>query len=230
MLYVAVSITATATAYKFVTFGTASVSGATIIFPINSFLCIIITEVYGYNMTKKVIWAGLFCEFIFALLSVAVINLPSPSFWNFQTDFDNVLGSSFRFVISGTAADLIGMFGGAYLISKWKVIMRGMHFWLRGVASAIISDFLMTIVIGISAFTGKVSAYNLFLILLSGYSLHIIYAIVLIWPIFICAILLKKIENIDVFDTSINYNSFKFNNSKCNNIYEIRAAASQIGR
>jgi uncharacterized integral membrane protein (TIGR00697 family) len=227
MLYVAISIAATATAYKFVTLNTGNVSGATIIFPLNSFLCFIIAEVYGYNQVKPIIWLGLVCEFVFAFLVVLVINLPSPSFWTLQPDFNNVLGSSIRFVFSGTIADIVGMFGGAYLISKWKIIMRGRHFWIRCVLSAIISDLLMTLIIVIPAFLGKVPIHNLLSILVSGYLLHIIYAAVLIWPAFLVVIWLKKIENIDVYDYGIAYNPFKFNNPT-RNIYAIHAATNQV--
>src|SRR5579863_4711022 len=87
MLYVTISVTATVLAYRFVAIGQTTVSGATIIFPFNFFIIDIIAEVYGFNISRKIIWMGLICELIFALLSEFLIFMPYPSFWNLHQDY-----------------------------------------------------------------------------------------------------------------------------------------------
>jgi uncharacterized integral membrane protein (TIGR00697 family) len=210
MLYVTISIAAAVLAYRFIQIGPATVSGATVIFSFNFLVIDIIAEVYGFRVSRKIIWTGLMYELLFALLMEIIIYLPYPSFWNMNQDYQNVLGSTLRFVLSGIIADVVGMFSSAYLISRWKLFLKGKYFGLRSIGATIISDFFMTLIIGLSAFFGKINFYEFFIILISGYILHVLYAIFFVWIAVITANFIKRIENINTFDVNINYNPFSF--------------------
>lgn len=208
MLYITISITATALAYRFVSIGPTTVSGATVIFPLNFFVIDIIAEVYGFSIAKKIIWMGLLCELLFAMIAQAILYMPYPTFWHLHNEYEHIFGSSLRFVLSGIIADLVSMFTSAYLISKWKILMNGKYFGTRSIGATIISDFFMTLIIGISAFVGTVPSIDLLKILASGYLLHVAYALIFVWITVVLVNVIKKIEKTDNYDANINYNPF----------------------
>ena len=76
MLYVTFSVAADIVAFKFVTILAAVESGATILFPLTYVIGDITCEVYGWQISMKIVWIGLLCELIFALLCAMVVYLP----------------------------------------------------------------------------------------------------------------------------------------------------------
>src|SRR5690242_4547337 len=109
MFFVTIDLSAVSMAYKLVSLNNLFEinSGATFIFPITYALGDIITEVYGYNMARKLIWFSLFFQFIFAFLITAVIHLPSPLFWQNEFNYTIVFGSIIRFVSAAAIANII---------------------------------------------------------------------------------------------------------------------------
>src|SRR5580704_8615220 len=107
MLYTAVSVAADVVAYKYTHFFGLTVSGATILFPLTYVLGDIISEVYGWGISMKVVWFGLFSEAIFAICIVLVIHLPSYGIGQHQNEYRNVLGHIWLFVFAGIVADSI---------------------------------------------------------------------------------------------------------------------------
>ena len=73
-------------------------------FPISYFFGDILTEVYGYAKSRKVIWAG-FGALVFAsLMSWFILALPPAPGWNHQSEFELVLGSTPRITLSSLTA------------------------------------------------------------------------------------------------------------------------------
>jgi hypothetical protein len=125
MLYLMATLAADVVANKFVTFGPLLESGATLIFPFTYLIGDVVTEVYGYQVARKFIWLNLTCEFIFAILVLLVINLDSPAYIPHQAEFKYSLGNMLRFVVSGVIANIISDFLNVYLVSRWKIFMKG---------------------------------------------------------------------------------------------------------
>ena len=78
ILFVAVLMISNTTASKLIEIGPFVVSGAIIIFPISYIFGDILTEVYGYKASRKIIWSGFgalilmsFCYWIIQLLPPA---------------------------------------------------------------------------------------------------------------------------------------------------------------
>ena len=210
MLYLMATLAADVVAYKFIAFGPLIESGATLIFPITYLLGDIVTEVYGYRVARKFIWLNLICELIFAVLIVSVINLKSSAYASYQNDFNHALGNILRFVISGIIANIVSNFLNVYLISKWKILMKGKHFWLRSVASTAVSELLLNIIAGSLAFTGTMALGHVWNLIASAYLLEIFYAFIFVWPGWVLILYLKKKEHIDVYDYNTNDNPFRY--------------------
>ncbi len=212
MLFVTIDLSAVSMAYKMVTInGLFKInSGATFIFPITYALGDIITEVYGYNMARKLIWFSLFFQFVFAFLITAVIHLPSPSFWQSELDYIAVFGSIIKFVSAAAVANIISNFMNIYIVSKLKIPFEGKLFWLRSILSAVTSEFILVVIILYVAFYGGgMTLSKIWVMFKSSYFLDITYAIALVVPSAFTANFLKKSENVDVYDYNTNFNPFK---------------------
>ena len=78
--------------------GALTFGAGVLFFPISYVFGDILTEVYGYARTRRVIWAG-FGALIFAtLMSQAVIALPPAPDWPHQASYALVYGSTPRIV------------------------------------------------------------------------------------------------------------------------------------
>ena len=60
------------TGVKLIELGPFVVSGAIFVFPISYIFGDILTEVYGYNRSRKIIWTGFFCLILMSLVSELV--------------------------------------------------------------------------------------------------------------------------------------------------------------
>lgn len=212
MLFVTIDLAAVSVAYKMVSLGNllAINSGATFIFPMTYSLGDVITEVYGYNMARKLIWLSLFLQFIFAILVTAVIHLPGPSFWQDGYAYLAVFGSILRFVLAGTIANITSNFMNIYLVSKLKIPFEGKFFWVRSILSTVISGFLLVSIIVIAGFSSEeINLSKSWILFKSTYLLEILYAFILVIPSAFIARFLKYTEKVDVYDYNTNFNPFK---------------------
>lgn len=210
MLYLMATLAADVVNFKFIMIGPLLESGATLIFPITYLLGDIVTEVYGYHIARKFIWLNLLCELIFAFIVFAVIHVQSATGIAYQNDITHALGNILRFVLAGIIANIVSDFLNVYLISKWKIFMKGKHFWLRSLGSTAVSELFLNIITGMLAFFGSMNIMHLFHLITSAYLLEIFYAIVFVWPGWMIIIYLKKKEQIDVYDYNTNYNPFHY--------------------
>lgn len=208
LFYLTIYLAADSVAYKLVQIGPALEPGPPFIFPLSYGLADIIAEVYGYRIAKNVIWLTLLCQLIYAVLVTLVIKLPYPAFWHLQTAYDQVFGDVIRFVLAGTLSVLSSSFINVYTISKWKILMKGKHFWLRSIASSAIGGFVLVAMIMIFGYSGKVDNHSALIMFLSIYLLELFYAVVIAWPAWLIANYLKVKEKIDVYDINTNFNPF----------------------
>lgn len=213
MLFITIDLAAVSVAYKMVSLNDLLKinSAATFIFPVTYALGDIVTEVYGYNMAKKLIWLSLFLQFIFSIIITAAIHLPSPDFFQNTDAYITVFGSITRFVIAGTAANIISNFINIYMISKLKIPFEGKYFWARSILSTITSGFLLVAIVMGIAFSGKgMDITQMWIMFKSSYSCEVIYAFILVIPAAFFARFLKINEKVDVYDHSTNFNPFCF--------------------
>jgi uncharacterized integral membrane protein (TIGR00697 family) len=211
MLYMSIAAASATIAYKFVNFGFFTVSGAAVIFQINFFISNIISDTYGYSVMRQIIWRALICEIIFALLIKVIIGFENLSQFPFQSEYDDVLGQTLKFAISGVLADLVGLFSNIFVFSKLKLYTKGRFFIVRALGSTFVGEFLMLSVFMLFGFN-DVSDSEKIKIFLSMYSFHLISDVFLVWPAWLAVTIIKKAENLDVYDKKIDFNPFKITN------------------
>ncbi len=209
MFYTTVMLAADVVAFKFENFFGLVESGATIIFPLTYVLGDIICEVYGWNVTLKIVWIALLCEAIFAALITLIIHMPSYGIGNYQEQYSNVLGNMWLFVIGGVISNSIAGVMNIYFMSKWKILSKGRYFWIRSILSTCISEFILIIITVFIAFLPFIKFEMTLKVFLHAYFLEIVYAMVFVIPAKYLVDFLRYHENIDAYDYGVSYNPFR---------------------
>ncbi len=139
-LLLTVCLSSVVLAYKITEIHGVIISTVAFIIPFRYMLSDIIAEIYGLSIAKKIIWLMVISGFIFSLICVASIKLPSPAFWAHQSAYEFVLGQTFRVTFSAGFGVIVGSMLNVYLLSKWKVLLKGKYFLFRSFGASVIGE------------------------------------------------------------------------------------------
>jgi uncharacterized integral membrane protein (TIGR00697 family) len=186
----------------------------TILFPISYIFGDILTEVYGYRRSRRVIWAGFGCLALSVLVFWLVRIMPGEAQWQQyagQSAYDAILGgmSSGGIALASLAAYFVGEFSNSYILAKLKVITAGRRLWLRTIGSTIVGQIVDTLTfIGIATLVG-VFPWSLFTTLvLSNYIFKVGIEALMTPLTYIAVNFLKRAEQEDYYDTNTDFNPF----------------------
>jgi uncharacterized integral membrane protein (TIGR00697 family) len=195
--------------YKMTAIGHIPIPGAVFLFPLSFALADVITEVYGYRVARQIVWSGIICGFIFCNAVKFVAEMPAPDFWHLQSQYHDVFHLILRAYTAVTMGNIVGAFINIYIISKWKIILRGKYFWIRSLCSTAVGELAFSIVGALVGFVGVEPSSQVIWLMFDGYVVKMVYAFVAIWPAILLAKILKRAENIDMYDYNVNYNPLK---------------------
>lgn len=201
LLFLTVMVASTSVAYKLVQVWTFTATASSLLFAITFAISSIIAEVYGKNKSRELVNQIIPCGLIFSIIVTLVPHLPSPSNWHHQEAYDYVFGFSFRFAIFGTIGSWISYKINIYLITKWKFLTNGKYFPLRVIGANTFGEFFLVLIVAFGAFYKVYPINQVISMFLFAYISKIIYAFILSWPSAFIAIIIKKKEGIDVYDS-----------------------------
>jgi queuosine precursor transporter len=206
--FVAVLIISNTVAIKLLEIGPLILSGATLVFPISYIFGDILTEVYGYRASRKIIWSG-FAALIFMSLVYWIVQIiPSPVFWQGQSAYEAILGAVPRIVVASMIAYFLGEFSNSFVLSKMKVWTNGRNLWARAIGSTLVGEGVDSLIFALLAFYGTMPLPALFNLIFSIYCFKVAYEVIITPLTYLIVNKLKKAEGIDVYDRGINYNPF----------------------
>lgn len=209
VLFVSSLILANISASKLVELGPFIVAGGIIIFPITYIFGDILTEVYGYRQSRKIIWLGFFAQLLVVAGFIIVQHLPYPIFWNNQAAYEAILGFVPRIVGASMIAYLVGEFANSVVMSRMKVWMEGRRLWMRTIGSTIVGEGVDTVIFVWIAFGGIIEPSALWNVIASGYFLKVVYEIIATPVTYKIVRYLKQHEQVDVYDRHVSYNPFR---------------------
>lgn len=193
---------------KIFAFGSLALPAGVILFPIAYVFGDVLTEVYGYAVSRKVIWAGFFALVLMVITYEAARALPPASFWTDQEAFNHVLGRVPRIVLASITAYFLGEFCNSYVLAKMKVRMEGRAIYLRFVASTVVGQAVDTSAFVLIAFTAVFPPAELISITISGWAFKVAWEILAL-PITLRVVrFLKVAESEDYYDRTTNFNPF----------------------
>lgn len=212
-IYVGVLVLVPSMASKFISIGPIYFVASTLVFPITFIANDILTEVYGYNRSRKVIWTGLLCQAFAAVMYWLISIWPHPEFWTNQDAYEKILGMAPRIAIASLSAYFFGEFANSVVLSRMKYSQKGekgaKQSW-RFVASTIVGEAVDSIIFSLIAFTGVLSFEQVVITSFTIWAFKVLYEIVALPFSIRLANWLKKEEQIDDIDQPniTNYNPF----------------------
>ncbi len=197
---------------KILSLGWFSFDGGTILFPLSYIFGDVLTEVYGYANSRRVIWTGFFMNILMVLIFFVVGILPPAFDWGNQAAYDAILGVVPRIVLGSLCAYLVGEFLNSYVLAKLKIKTAGKHFWFRALGSTLIGEFFDTTIFLLIAFAGVLPWNLLWIVWISNYIFKVGIEIILLPITYRVVAFLKRKENEDYYDTNTNFNPLKLKN------------------
>ena len=208
MAFVACLLVSNIAAQKLFAFGSFTFTAGVLIFPLSYVFGDVLTEVYGYAKSRRVIWTGFACNlFLIAVLAVAV-ELPPARGWPLQEQFATVLGFVPRIVAASMLAYLIGEFANSFILAKMKIQTEGRHLWMRTIGSTVVGEGVDTIVFVTVAFAGVFPVDLLIRTAISGYLFKVAYEVAITPITYVFVTWLKRAEGVDHYDRDTNFNPF----------------------
>lgn len=205
-LFVGILILSNILASKMVQLGPFVFDGGTLLFPLSYIFGDVLTEVYGYRESRKVIWTGLLMLLVMAVNIWIVGLLPAEKNWTLQADFNNILMQMPRIVI----ASIIGYFAGEYsnsvVLSRMKVATGGKWLWMRTIGSTVVGQFFDSFLFVAIAFTGMYPLSVLVVMAISNYLFKTAIEVVFTPATYRIIAFVKKLENTDTYDYGVRYN------------------------
>jgi uncharacterized integral membrane protein (TIGR00697 family) len=207
--FVTVLIVSNVASSKIVQLGPFSFDGGTILFPLSYIFGDILTEVYGYARSRRVIWTGFLMMAIAAAVFMTIGAMPSATGWEGQAAYEQILGLTPRIMLASMAAYFAGEFSNSYILAKMKVAMSGKMLWARTIASTLVGEALDTGIFLVLAFWGVLPRDLLIAVIVSNYIFKVGVEIVFTPFTYIITGFLKKNEREDYYDTKTDFNPFK---------------------
>jgi uncharacterized integral membrane protein (TIGR00697 family) len=183
--------------------------GGTLLFPLTYIFGDILTEVYGFKKSRRVIWLGFLSCILMSVVFGIVGLLPSASGWDNQDAYMKILGQTPRIVLASLIAYFFGAFSNSFILAKMKVLTKGKWLWTRTIGSTLVGQFLDSIIFVLIAFTGVVSKELLFELIIFNYIFKTAVEVAFTPLTYLIVDKLKKKENEDYYDTKTNFNPFK---------------------
>ena len=187
----------------------------TILFPISYIFGDILTEVYGYKRSRRVIWTGFFSLALAAFVFWIVGRLPGEATWQgYAGDaaYQSILGgmSSGGIVLASLAGYWLGGFSNSFVLAKMKVLTNGRWLWTRTIGSTLVGELVDTVVFGVIASAFGVFPWSPFLTLTVANYVFKVGMEALMTPVTYAVVgALKRAENEDVYDRDTDFNPFR---------------------
>ncbi len=181
---------------------------AIIFFPVNFLFGDIITEVYGYARSRRVLWTGLGALVFATIMGQWVLAIPAAPSYTHQAELEFVFGSTPRIVLATFVAVIIGEFVNSFVLAKMKVATKGRFLWMRTIGSTIAGEAINTILFYPIAFAGIWTMSTLQHVMLSDYVVKVMWEVVATPLTYVIVGWLKRVENEDYFDTTTKFTPF----------------------
>jgi len=199
-------ISANTIAVKVIGTGSYILPAAIFVFPISYIFGDILTEVYGYQVARRVIWLAFACNLLFVLFTWIGQLLPPAPFWEGQKAYENILGYTPRLLAASLGGYLVGEFVNSFVLARMKLLTGGRWLWSRTITSTIFGEGLDTAIFITLAYIGTPTFAPI--MIFNHWVTKVGIEIVLTPVTYIIVNRLKRREGIDTYDYGTRFNPF----------------------
>jgi queuosine precursor transporter len=184
----------------------------TLVFPISYIFGDVLTEVYGYKRSRRVIWAGFGATILMGFFVWFAGVLPGEAEWQgYAGDdaYEAILGGISGLIVASMVAYFLGEFSNSYVLAKMKVFTQGRFLPLRTITSTLVGQGIDTTVFFLIATALGVFPADILLSLIVTNYIFKVGLEVLLTPFTIQIVNgLKAVEHEDYFDRDTDFNPF----------------------
>ena len=205
-LFITCLITANIIAVKVIGLGPLVLPAAVFVFPLSYIFGDVLTEVYGYNVARRVIWLGFLCNLVFVFFAWVAQVLPAADFWGGQGAYRDILGFAPRLLGASVCGYLVGEFANSFILARMKIMTQGRWLWSRTIGSTVVGQGLDSVIFLTGAYLGE-AFFGPLMIVYHWLAKVAIEAAAT--PLTYTAVnYLKRKEAIDTFDDKTDFNPF----------------------
>lgn len=205
VLFVTTLLVSNIVSVKIVSVGWLTFDAGTVLFPLAYIVGDIITEIYGYRRTRRLIYSGVAALMLMTLTFWVVQLLPADSSWTGQAAFESTLGVVWRLAIGSVTALFVGEIMNAYVMGRMKVASRGRGLWRRMVSSSLAGNALDTVIFSTIAFAGTMPTTSFWQLIVTVFLIKMAVEI-MVSPLTMHLIArVKKHEKLDTFEQPAKY-------------------------
>jgi len=206
--FVVVLLLSNTVAVKAMRLGPWITDGATLLFPISYIFGDVLTEVYGYARSRRVIWTGFAANAFMAGLYAFVGWMPAAADWPYQDAYAAILGQTPRIVLASLIAFWAGEFCNSYVLARLKVLTRGRWLWTRTIGSTVVGQAVDTSIFVTIVFWGVLPLSGILSIIRFGFIFKVLYETLATPLTYAVVSYLKRAEHEDYYDVGTDFNPF----------------------
>jgi uncharacterized integral membrane protein (TIGR00697 family) len=182
-------------------------------FPISYFFGDILTEVYGYKRSRRVIWAGFGAMVFASVMSFIVTSLPAARTMSpeSQAAVNSIFGQTWRIVFASLSAFWVGEFANSFVLAKLKVMTDGRWLWTRTIGSTAVGEAVDSLIFYPIAFLGTWSNEQVISVMIGNYFIKVMWEVVATPLTYKIVGFLKRVEHEDYYDRETDFNPFVLN-------------------
>ena len=198
-------------AAKVASIGNFTFGAGILFFPLSYVFGDVLTEVYGYARSRRVVWAG-FAALLFATaMSAMVVALPPAKDYKAQEALATIFGSTWRITLGCLVGYSAGEFTNSYVLAKMKVMTAGRHLWARTIGSTIAGEAVDSLLFYPIAFWNSDLMSNdaVLTLMVTNYGLKVLWEVLLTPITYRVVAWLKRAENEDYYDRETDFTPFK---------------------
>jgi uncharacterized integral membrane protein (TIGR00697 family) len=191
-------------------YGVFAFGAGVLFFPISYVFGDVLTEVYGYARSRRVIWAG-FAGLAFAsFMAWVVVSLPPAPFWKNQAAYEIAFGGTWRIALASMIAYFCGEFVNSFVLAKMKIATQGRWLWTRTIGSTIFGEGVDSLLFYPLAFygTGIIPNDKLPLVMAAQFGLKVAVEVVFTPVTYLIVGWLKRAEQEDYYDRDTQFTPF----------------------
>lgn len=190
--------------------GLVAFGAGNLFFPISYLFGDILTEVYGYARSRRVVWAGFAALAFASFQSFVVVTLPPAAEFKDQAMIEWAFGATWRVAFASLIGYFCGEFVNSFVLARLKILTRGKHLWTRTIGSTICGEAVDTLVFYPLAFYGEpwMPTPLLVKVMAANYAIKVGWEVLATPLTYRVVAFFKRAEREDYFDTDTNFTPF----------------------
>lgn len=179
-------------------------------FPISYLFNDILTEVYGYKRSRRVIWAGFGALIFGSVMAFVVTSLPPAATMSpeQQSAVNLIFGQTPRIVLASLLGFWAGEFVNSFVLANLKLLTAGRFLWMRTIGSTILGEIADTLIFYPIAFFGVWSNEQLVSVMIGNYIIKVLWEAAATPFTYLIVNRLKEAEHEDYYDRDTDFNPF----------------------